>query len=83
MRASMDSRLEKPTAYYALLAAAPEQSLEHTNHVKFLLSLRFHRFGSAYQVTLLESALGKGVALGIPISHGQWQWESMSLLPGN
>lgn len=79
----MDSNLEKPTADYALLAAAPQQSPKHTNHVKILLSLRFPCFGSTYQVTLLKSALGKGVALGILISHSQGLWKSMSLLPRN
>jgi len=42
--------LEKPTADYALLAAAPQQSLKHTNHVKSSSPLRFLRVGSTHQV---------------------------------
>jgi len=47
-------KLEEPTAYYALLAAAPQQSFEHTNHVKSSSPRRFTCFGFTYQVTVLH-----------------------------
>lgn len=82
-QASYGVNLEEPAADYALLASAPQQSLEHTNHVKSSSPLRFARFATTYQVTALYSALGSGNSLGIVKSHGRQQWKSIGPPRGN